>query len=288
MSYEDWQLQKIRDTILAFQSLNVDSKGDKYSWSSLAEDIEEVTGVKIPKERLRKFVMGEPCRKSDKTPLKTYHYPSLNAERLEAVIAFLTNEGSDSYMFSRKDLEIKPSGLSAILQFAEHLNRNRHSTRMTNASNLSGNFIADQNPTDISTATTLRLRKANHNGLVPLILLKEYADGIEISESSDQSEKINHSFDRYEGWAVITPEEAIIFLSKNSENNENLIYVTLGIDKASYLSQPVNAFVLLEIDQPEDRILVQLDMANAYDMLRDVKEAFAQKLLLFKREKVDS
>lgn len=284
MSYEDWQLQKIRDAILAFQSLNVDSKGDRYSWSSLAEDITETTGVKIPNERLRKFVMGEPCRASDKEPLKTYHYPSLNAERLEAVIAFLTNEGSDGYMFSRKDLEIKPSGLSAMVQFAELLNRNLHSTRMTKASNLSGNFITDQGLTDISTVTTLRLRKAKHNGLVPFVLLKEYVNGIKASESFDQSEKINHSLDRYEGWAVITPEEAIIFLSKNSENDENLIYVTLGIDKASYLSQPVNAFVLLEIDQPEDRILVQLDMANAYDMLRDAKEAFAQKLLLFKRE----
>lgn len=284
MSYEDWQLQKIRNTILAFRSLNLDDKGAEYSWFSLAEDIEEATGVKIPKERLRKFVMGEPCRDSDKKPLKTYHYPSLNAERLEAVIAFLTNEGSDSYMFSRKDLEIKPSGLSAMVQFAELLNRNLHSTRMTKASNLSGNFITDQGLTDISTVTTLRLRKAEHNGVVPFVLLKEYVNGIKASESFDQSEKINHSLDRYEGWAVITPEEAIIFLSKNSENDENLIYVTLGIDKASYLSQPVNAFVLLEIDQPEDRILVQLDMANAYDMLRDAKEAFAQKLLLFKRE----
>lgn len=294
MSYEDWQLQKIRDATRDYRNLGQEEGGASYSWLSLVEAIEDVTGIRIPQERLRKFVMGEPFRGSDKECLNNRHYPRLNAKRLEALVAFLTQEGSEGYMFSRKDLEIKPSGISGILQFVEHLNGNRHSERRLDASGLSGYFIADQNPTDISTTTTLRFRSTNHKGLVPFVLLKEYVDGIKTSKLSEykleQAEKINHSFDRYEGWGVITPEETIILLSKNCETDENLLYITLGIDKALYFLEPAKSFVLLEIDQPEDTLLVQLDddISNASDLLENVKEVFSQQLLLFKRKTSDA
>lgn len=292
MSYEDWQLQKIRDAIRAFRILGQREGGAEYSWPVLTEEIKDVTGIEIPNERLRKFVEGEPCRGSDKTSLNLRHYPSLSTERLEAAIAFVTRKDSDGYMFSRKDLEIKPDGLSTILQFAEHLTGNRHSERISDASSLFGYFIADQNPADISMTTSLRFRGATHKGLVSFVLLKEYVEGIKTSELSKyklkKTKEVNHTFERYEGWGIMTPEETIIFLSKKCESGENLLYITLGIDKALYFSQPANALVLLEIDQPEDSLLVELDsdINNASDLLENVREVFSQQLLLFKRKQV--
>lgn len=288
--YKDWQLQKIRDAIQVFRELGQKDGGGKYSWISVAEAISEVTGVAIPPERLRKFVMGEPHRGSDKKSLNKPHYPKLNGKRLEVMIAFLTREDSDGFMFPRKALEIKPSGLSAIFGLAEHLNKNRHSKRMSDASGLCGNFIADHNPTDIFTTITLRFHNATHNGVVPFVLLKKFANDSGTSELSeyslDQIEEANQAFDRYEGWGVMTPEESIILLAKNRETDENLLYITLGIDKALYLSQPAKALVLLEIEQPEDSLLVQLDhdKNNPNDLLKNVKEALSQQLLLFMRD----
>lgn len=290
MSYEAWQLLKIRDGLQVFRKLGLRDSGSEYSWRSLAEAIQELTGVQIPEERLRKFVMGEPYRNPDRE-LNDRYYPSLTPERLEAVIAFLTQDGDDN-VFSREDLKIKPARLSAILTLVEYLNDNRHSERMSDAYCLSGYFVADQSPTDISITTTLRFRNTTHQGLVPFVLLKEYVDGIRTSELSkhkpEQLKKTSHTLDRYEGWGVMTPEETIILLAKNCKTDENLLYITLGIDKALYLSQPANALVLLEIEQPEDTIIVDFDQDknNAKALFANVKEAFSQQLILFERKSI--
>ncbi len=67
--------------------------------------------------------------------------------------------------------------------------------------------------------------------------------------------------------------------------SENLLYITLGVDKAIYLGEPVNALVLLEIDQPEDTILVKPvhDANSPGTLLENVKNIFSEQLILLKR-----
>ncbi len=298
MKYEPQQLQRIRNGLEAFLDLGLSdggtASGTAYTWDSLAEAILSVTGVKIPTERLRKFVKGEPHRDLIRKQMGERHYPCLSEKRMEAVIMFLTQEDSDGFLFPREDLEINPDGLSAALQLAEHLNGNRQTKPMTHISGLAGCFIADQDASDISTTVTLHFSRRHHKGLVPFSISKEYQSKKQTFKASDPEleQPIGNDIavDRYRGWAVLTPEESMLLLAKKIDTDENMIYTALGIDKALYLKKSANAMALLEIEQPEDGILIQIDddTDNTQDLFTNVKENFLQQILLFRRQANDA
>ncbi len=302
MKYEAQQLQRIRNTLEAFLDLGLSdggsASGTAYTWKSLAEAISDVTGVRIPTERLRKFVKGEPHRDKVRKQMGDRYYPSLSPERLKAVVMFLTQEDSDGYSFPLEDLQINPDGLSAVHRLAEHLNGNRHTQRLSDASGLAGCFIADQITADISATVTLHFSKRHHKGLVPLSLSKKYQrkkqafKGTKVSEPELELEQSTNDIciDRYRGWAVLTPEESMLLLAKKIDTDENMMYTALGIDKALYLQKSANAMALLEIEQPEDGILIQIDDGtdNTQDLLANVKENFLQQILLFRRQANDA
>ncbi len=301
MKYEPQQLQRLRNGLEAFLDLGLSdggtASGTAYEWKTLADSIFGVAGVRIPTERLRKFARGEPHRDIARKKMGDRHYPCLSGERMEAVVIFLTQEDSDGYLFPLEDLQINPDGLSAVHRLAEHLNGNRHTERMSGASGLAGCFIADQNTADISAIVTLCFSKRNHNGLVPFSISKKHQSKKQVFKENKASEPEleqptgnDISVDRYRGWAVLTPEESMLLLAKKIDTDENIIYTALGIDKALYLQKSAEAMALLEIEQPEDGVLIQIDgdADNTQDLLVNVKENFLQQILLFRRQVKDA
>lgn len=291
-NYEDWQLERIRNGLRALHKLVPLDGGIKYTWKNLAKAIQAFTGISIPEERLRKFAKGEPRNKTTEKDPENPHYPILSDERLHAVIRFLTHEDSDGYVFTAEDLGIKSIGLSAVLRLAEHLNGSQDFKGMSDTSCLAGLFVADQKTVEVSDLwgeTLLRFRDRHHQGLVPFILFKIFQNGKNLQKQSGSnlslpSEK-SGAVHKYEGWAIFTQEECLFLMAQKIDVNENLLYITLGIDKAIYLEEPVKALVLLEIDQPEDTVLInpEHDAESPEVMLENVKNTFSDQLVLFRR-----
>lgn len=291
-NYEPWQLQRIRNGLQALRKLEPLEGGIKYTWKNLSKAIQEFTGVLVPEERLRKFVMGEPRKDLAEEDSENRHYPILSDERLIAVIQYLTHEDSDGYVFPPECLEIKPTSLTTALQLSEHFNGGQDFRGMSDLSCLRGLFVADQGGADVTglcDATTLRFRNRHYQGLVPFVLTKKFRAIEKLSNisglKSTQPSEAQAAVQKYEGWAIFTPEDSMFLMAQRVDVGENLLHVTLGLDKAIYLGKLVHALVLLEIDQPEDTTLVNpgYDAASPETLLDNVKTIFSDQLILFKR-----
>lgn len=287
MSYKSWQLNHVREDLQVYRELGLAQGGPELSWESLSDAIEELTGVRVPFERLRRFVMGEPTKDGGR------RYPSLEKGRLDAVIAFLTDENSEGYMFPREDLEIRPATLSAMLRLMKYLNGDLQPEHRSDISSLHGRFQTEPHITDIATTLALQFFASRHEGLMPCAFSKEHTALVTMHKGREHGHrhKTKPSFEesaveRYHGWAVCTPEKSMLLLLQKSSTGENLLFAVLGIDKSMALQEPAQAMVLLEIEAPEDSIQVRVDYGsdNAGALLEQVAEAFSRQLLLFKRK----
>ena len=283
MDYEPWQLQRIRQGVRAFQV----TAG--YTWPEVEAEIKVETGVAVPHSRLSKFVVGEPHR--TKKSIGIRHYPPPTADRLEAVVKFLTAPESTGYMFSRDDLKLYAPQTQGPLRLMEYLNGGSDApdgaTRYISPKALSGAFASDYRKAEGKLAVSVRFARANYESLLRFALIEYNDDTLRLpevfEEEIEQLAKEKIVVNRYRGFAVLTPEENLILVGKRETNNENLIYLSAGIDSALYQEgKEINALVLLRHDFPVDYVDVDAESDGA-QLLDAVKDELSSRLNLFRR-----
>lgn len=292
MEFEDWQLNRIRQAILAFQLLGSDSKRTKYTWPEVSNEIKEETGVEVPHSRLSKFVSGEPSRDPALNRQGIRHYPNLSPQRMEAVLQFLTKPGSTGYMLPPSDLEIYSPTSEAPLRLYEYLNG--HSP--TDPENEYSGFISLRSlqglyshlPASGNTGKrSLRFRDQSVFGLIQFSLTRFEGDTERYPEIFQADVELLKSecidFSRYRGWAILTPEDNFILLGKDEESQKNVFYCTVGIDNAVYAEdKAIEAIVLQEFNFPFDEILIKNGNDSA-SLLERTNKQIANNVFLFKR-----
>lgn len=261
-TFSHWQIQLIRDALENYRMYEPDHESGKtpLSWNALRERIMEDTDVKFGKDDLRQFVEGK------KKGSGKFRIPE--AARMEALVTFLTDP--DIAVLSRDDLEnndlIKTQFPLYLTTFLKTAATPRPVMPPTS---LIGTF---EGTTEIENGfrnMRLTLGAATGSYLVVNQVDHDYykTEFDEAKASNNRSQKPRKKA-HFIGWAVVTPEDNIIFYMKHAASHENHFW-KLVVEEFFWQDEPLPSFYLQRFDWPYE--------IDATVMASDeVKEAYFQ------------
>ena len=253
--YSNWQILRIRRALDAFYTHNrllgdeidlsdpTDGTNEKHvgsrdsDWDDVADAIYEYSGVRPGAERLRSFVKGNKGK-----------YTIPEDPSLAAIAKFLTHEDID--LLSEQELGEYVPTVQAPLRLLEFLDPQPGAERILPPAELAGTYEVRFLDGEYIVIRELALQKPSKDGML------EVAEIDEIYETEEEGPKLEDTFlggkaklhERIisKGWAVITPEDNILFFLKNQENGRNRIYVSLALDDALWTEGTLDGLVLYD------------------------------------------
>ena len=294
MKYSDWQLNRIRDALRAYHHYGRMDDGRYLSWAKIREAIAIATDVEIgtgktPEkaakngaERLRQFVEGRNVK-------GVWKLSDLIDEWVDAVVAFLSDE--ERHLLSSSELEEYSPQYQAPLRLLEYFRDGCETEGDLAPSNLQGKYlsfdyetykseklvlvrqITIQLPLDTGMAQVIEVETAYDKSVVTSMDVRFYPDWYKNYQSVKQ----------YGGWAVISPEDNMIFFMKNQDGGHNHIYQILASDYLVWSKAFVNRLVLqrqcrpIAFDIPEKSY-------HKYHLLNIVANETRENILLFDRQ----
>lgn len=273
-------LNRIRNILTVYRDTWQGPTNKPFGWGDLAGMVEEhyfeKTGIDIdfPKNSLENFVRGLPHTNRDKRKAGMRKYSKPEPDRIDALLRFLTDKDSDGYFCTLDELLSLPEKQAPVF-LLNYLHDSESPDHYLSFNSLYGNFanLASDSDGGYETRTSLHFLCTTSNSLILIDIYK-----------SSMSEKL--SDECYIGWGVITPEENLFLVVKHLKKNQNLHYLSLGIDKAFYRPEPPNAIdamVFLEHSYPEDTV----ECSSSVDgkvLLDEVMIKWEQQVRLFERE----
>ena len=278
--YSDWQILRIRRALQAFRTHHRvhDDDGWRDSfWNDVADAIYEYTGLEIAFERIRQFVEGVPG-KDGKT-----HFPVPQPERLAAFAEFLTHE--DINLLSQNELDEYVPSFQAPLRLLEYLDEQPGAERILPPAELKGIYQTRFVDADCIVIRELALLKPSKNdGMLEVAEIDEFyeRDGA-FPDVEDTFYGLEAKLDRRifsKGWAVITPEDNILFFLKDQENGRNRYYFSLALGEQLWSEGVLEELVLYDHSFPE---LLPGPQRPRSVTLRKVKQGMEPRLLHYKR-----
>jgi hypothetical protein len=277
MKLSDWQLTQLRDALRAYKSYGSDSGGRDYSWASVAEGVAEYTGIEVPSERLRQFIEGVNTKDGSRK------YPVPSGERLKALVHFVTHE--ELKLISREEFEGGQPGYHALLRLLDYLDQAEGEPRLLPDAQIEGAYRAQRIDPEYFQTIEITLGQPSGKGLIEV---REASDhyGPDIREdfdagrlSSRQKSDLRRSRDTFSGWAVITPEDNMIFFLKNDRNGRNRYHLTMSADSGMWSQDRMMSLVLLDHEFPHE-IDEQTNPGAAYS---EVARQTSRAVMLFMR-----
>ena len=253
--YSNWQILRIRRALDAFYTHNrllgdeidlfdpTEGTEEKHvrsrdtDWDDVADAIYEYSGLRPGAERLRSFVKG------NKGKYTTPEDPSL-----AAIAKFLTHEDID--LLSEDELAEYVPPLQAPLRLLEFLDREPGAERILPPAQLKGIYETRFLEDDYIVIRELALQKPSPDGMLEIAEIDELYETEEERPKPEDTflgEKAKlHTRIISKGWAVITPEDNILFFLKNQENGRNRIYLSLALDDALWTDGTLDGLVLYD------------------------------------------
>lgn len=253
--YGSLQIDEVRASLRAYYRAEKDAAVlYPFTWNSLRERIAEDTGVTMDADTLRQFALEAVSRGRPRGISRKY---------LRAIEDFLSDPDIGVLSFDEQKPALQPAPQSRLapepaaphrlaLELIEFLRHGEHSEVIPPPSNLQGVYRAlDYNDEDIT-----RFQ----------ISLKLTPDGQAISveetaESFDPSQRHNvQTWGRADpvatirkqsaGFAILTPEDNVLFFMKQTPYPCNHYYMTMALDINFRSLRRVNELVLLRHDYP--------------------------------------
>ena len=274
---DDWQLEKVRTALRAHRAYTPGKSGRGLTWLELVADIEAYTGVAMSDEVARQFVQG--TNKKSQNPVR-YRRP--DPENLAAIVSYLTH--SDIGALSEDELVEDAFAYQVPLRLLEYLAQDFDGARVLLPEGLTGRYSAAAAAGDRITATVLALQQDPETGIIRVSETSEIYDhpgAVALREWRQQDRRNSFRARRSaEGWAVLTPEDSLLFFMKDRPYGRNH-YWTLAADADLWANGPVGRLLLLRHDYPAE-LREGRDTAAA-------KEVLAQHFLgsLFAFERVE-
>jgi hypothetical protein len=276
MNLSDWQLALIREALRAYKCYGADIGGRDFTWASIAEGIAETAGVDVPPERLRQFVEGVNAKDG------TRKHPVPSPERLDAIIRFVTD--SDLALLSEAELHEYAPEHQAPLKLLDYLDHAQSTERLIPTGRMRGTYRVLLTDEDGVRVREITMQRPSERGLVQVIETEDIY-GPDASEAftewtAQERLELRRSRIRHGGWAVVTPEDTLIFFLKNARNGRNRYYLTLASDFALWSDAAVTFLALLHHEFPLE--LEEQD-TDAAEIARRITSDMARNLVIFRR-----
>lgn len=243
----EWQLSRLRDCLRAYHAYGTGNEKVGFNWKDVSQAIDLSTGTTIGPERLRQFVEGI----NDGAGGRKFPVP----KAIDAIWQFVTDD--ELQLITVEELtEHKPS-IQAALRMLEYLDQDFDSDRIIPPAKLQGTYRSRKESLHDVLISEMVLETPTSEGLITVAKTEEYFDhGVaddfaEWSESERRS--MRNSRIKYNGWALLTPEDNLMFFLKNERNGRNHYYFTLGSDFDHSENTPVTEMILLAHDYPVER-----------------------------------
>lgn len=268
MGLSDWQLDRLRNALAAYHAYGRGSGGEPFNWKDVAEGILDVAGPEILdltddrdtdlrrkrvrqfSERLRQFVEGVIVRGQHKRP-------RLQEQWLDATLRFALHE--DYALLSEDELREHAPDHHAALRLLEYLALKDDRERILPPAALEGTYRngrmePPEGEKEDFVVREVTLSRASKEGLIRITMTEDSYEQIAIVDfdewTAQQREGHRRSRTRYGGWAVLTPEDNLLFFLKCADNGANLYYLTMASEQWHATQNPVACLAVLEHGYP--------------------------------------
>jgi hypothetical protein len=251
----DWQSARVRDALRAYHRYERGAEGEFFTWKDVREaiavytDIEIGTSSKNGAERLRQFVEGV----TDKKNPDQIKYPVPQPSAIEAIVEFVTHE--ELNLLSEDELNEYVPDFQAHQRLLEYLYDGSETARMIPPENLQGAYKMSGERNAFYFVRELTLQRRTDQGLIQIIETEDrYSSRPEYNNFGEWDlstrRKVHKSRERHGGWAILAPEDNLLFFLKNEENARNRYYITMAADVGLWSGAPHNRLVVLQHDYP--------------------------------------
>lgn len=268
MGLSDWQLDRLRNALAAYHAYGRGSGGEAFNWKDVAEGILDVAGpelldltddrdtdlrrkrVRQFSERLRQFVEGVTVKGQHKRP-------RLQEEWLDATLRFALHE--DYALLTPDELREQAPDHHAALRLLEYLALATDRERILPPATLEGTYRngrlePPEGEKEDFVVREVTLSRASKAGLIRLTMTEDSYEQIAIVDfdewTAQQRDGHRRSQTRYGGWAILTPEDNLLFFLKCADNGANLYYLTMASEQWHANQNPVACLAVLEHDYP--------------------------------------
>lgn len=278
-------MARVRNALRVYQYYEHSINGKYYTWTKMREAIAGYTGVEIGNsvrhggERLRLFVDGI----EDKGSPGGRKFPRPKNAALDAIIAFVTHE--DHNLLTKDEFKEHRPGFQASLRLLEYLKQKYDPNHIISPEMLEGLYQTQETDEDDLIVRNLTMQRSSQNGLVQVIETEDVYDQ-EVNPLFKAHSPWEHRAKRissckYGGWAILTPEQNLLFFMKEERTGMNRYYFTLFSDMTRKMDKPMNRLILMQHDYPfESEINSEQNMD---DIIKELKEEFSNNLLAFER-----
>ena len=244
MRYTQWQMGLIRAALRAHKRCYLDADGIGLGWGSIAEDIAELTGTRIPVESLRRFVEG--ANKKD-NPLR-YSVP--DKERMAGIIAYLSHPEIDA--LSVEELKIEVPTHHAATRLRDYLSYKLAGSESVVPLALQGSYVGTYWREQFSYVTELHFEAPGEEALLLAHERSLVYDDAGRSLSTWSPKELESAWlrrDDASGWGLQTPEDNLLIFMKTPPWASNH-YWSLFSEVNLSGHEPVSEFSLLRQDYP--------------------------------------
>ena len=272
MEFSDWQLNRLRDALRAYHRYERSHDGAYFTWNDVSEAIDEYTGVKVPPERLRQFVEGV----NSKTGGRKFPVPQKKS--IAGIVEFVRHE--DINLLSDDELEEFAPHRQAPLRLLDYLDQEFDTARIVPSEKLEGAYQVRKTIEGELMVRELTLQLASDEGLIQVVETEEIYEEAAVAEfdewSPQQRKEQRNSIIKHGGWAVLTPEDNLMFFMKKEHNGMNRYYFTMATDLNHWSEEPMTQIVLLFHDFP-------LEIKGSHKAAMVASDKFTKSILGFRR-----
>lgn len=281
MCYSNWQLNRLRDALQAYHlyehvndssyynPIDIIEDEDRrekhkekqkkakekikryFTWFDVREAIIEYTGVEVGKnqrgEHIRKFVEG-----SGYTDEGRKKFPTMKDMWLDAIRDFVTHEDID--LLSMDEINESIPGYQAPMRLLDYLDQDFDGGRNIPVERLQGRYLAQLIDDDEFIVRELTLQRPSVKGLIQVIETENSFDkgmACQFEEMTlEDRRKMRASQIKHSGWAILTPEDNLLFFLKSESSYLNRYYFTLALDLLAWQDSPMTQIYLLHHDFP--------------------------------------
>lgn len=298
MGLSDWQLDRLRNALAAYHAYGRGSGGEPFNWKDVAEGILDVAGpallgladdrdtdlrrkrVRQFSERLRQFVEGVTVKGQHKRP-------RLQEDWLDATLRFALHE--DYALLTEDELREHVPDHHAAVRLLEYLALATDRERILPPAVLEGTYRngrlePPEGEKEDFVVREVTLSRASKEGLIRLTMTEDSYEQIAIVDfdewTAQQRDGHRRSQTHYGGWAILTPEDNLLFFLKCSDNGANLYYLTMASEQWHANQNPVACLAMLEHDYP---IEASDDAPLDRKGMPAIRERVGKRIVLFER-----
>ena len=281
----EWQKLRVRDALRAYcMYTRRDDDSDYFNWKDVREAILLQTGVtigtssKTGSEILRKFVIGLTNDKGE------HKFQLPKPEALKAVIEFVTDEELSLLTLDEFEEYLPP--WQAPLRLLEYLDDGTDIAGEIPIEKLQGTYRYIESRDEQAVINEITLERGLENGLIQVAEVEEFypADIAASLASLMPDERRSHRVARVQhgGWAVLTPEDSLLFYLKHKGSLRNRYYATVAAKTTLWeVDEPYDLLALIRQDFPLE--LMATEELDATTVRGQSLEDIDQRLMVFEK-----